>query len=136
MKIIETLEDLEMEIRRAVLILSSLPKEGPRRLSSCWPSLPATCINPEDEDLATVTNFRPLPEEVDDMDIVFEDWFKVLNYKEKQMVYLRCLGWEWKRIQRFFPVARSTLCLNYKKALTKILKHIQKQGVAAAVKAD
>ena len=79
MRIGETLEDLEMEIRRAVLVLSSLPKEGPRGVTSSWPSLPAACINPNDQDLVTVTNFRPSPEEVDDMDEVFENWFKVLN---------------------------------------------------------
>ena len=123
MEPVQTTDDIEFEIFRAYRVLRALPKEGPRGLRSSWPDL----IMEEDKTKYTgfcVTSFKPLPQEIDDMNEVFENWMKVLTYEERLIVLKRAAGLRWKEILYVLPIARSTLFFKYKTSLKKILKHV------------
>ena len=122
MREVKTIQDVETEIRKAVLVLKSLPKEGPKRVSSSWPQFKTDVENMQIPDFKKIT---PYQEEIDDMDEVFENWFKVLDYNTRNLVFYKNSGWRWKTLAYNFGMTRGNLYLRYKKALQKILLHVR-----------
>lgn len=125
MKPVATIEDVEIEIRHALLILKSLPKEGPKHLTAYWPEF----LDENDEKKLQRVYIKPLPEEFDDMDIVFEKWMKILDYKERNLLLKRISGYGWKLLAYEFNKSRNTLHRYYIACLQKILiyaKELQK----------
>jgi hypothetical protein len=114
---VATIEDIEIEIRRAVFVERSLPKIGPKPLKAFWPDMPKEAQT----GLLRLPRFRPLPEEIDDMDLVFEQWFRVLSFEDKQLLCRRIGGQPWKKLCFTFQKSRSQLVLRYKKALESVL---------------
>lgn len=121
MKNIATIEDVEIEIRRAILILKTLPKEGPRKPFACWPEF--LNVIEEDEKYNTIY-IKPLPDEIDDMNTVFEIWMKVLDFDERRLILNRISGWGWKKLSYQLKISRNTLYRYYKKGLKKILEYV------------
>ena len=70
-----------------------------------------------------------MPCEVDDMDEVFENWFKVLDRDDKLLVFYKNLGYSAKLLMRIFKKSRSTVYAQYKKALQTILDYLQEQNM-------
>lgn len=123
METVKTIYDVEAEIRKAVLILKSLPKEGPKKVSSSWPEFkPDLSIDIQIPDSKRIT---PYKEEIDDMNMVFENWFKVLDYNTRNLVFYKNSGWRWKTLAHSFGLSRNSLYSRYKKALSKILLHVR-----------
>lgn len=127
MKPVNNKRDVEIEIRRAILIMKFLPSEGPQKLRSSWPDFPAEDLETDDE----WGYFKPLPEEIDDMYEVFENWFRVLNYQERLLVYHRNAGWSWKKLLPKFRLSRSALFEKYNKCLLKMLDYAIKSANSA-----
>lgn len=120
-----TIEDVEYEIKKAARVLRALPKDGPYKAKSSWPK-----FLPEKEDEAyqkVCVNFTPSPAEIDDMDEVFEKWFKVLDRQERLLVFYKNFGYRDKLLMRIFNKSRSSLFVQYKRALQKILDYVQGQ---------
>ncbi len=121
---IKDLIDVEVEIRRAILVLKALPKDGPKPLRASWPEF----LNDSDEDKkGNVVNIKPLPDEIDDMNIVFEQWMKILNFDERSLVLKRLSGYGWKKLAHQYNASRNTLYRRYKHNLKQILKFAQEQ---------
>ena len=123
MEEVKTIQDVEAEIRKAVSVLKSLPKEGPKKVSSAWPEfkpdLKSEILLPDSK------RITPYKEEIDDMDMVFENWFKVLDYNTRNLVFYKNSGWRWKTLAHSFGMTRNSLYSRYKKALLKILRHVR-----------
>lgn len=122
MKPITTIQDVEAEIVRAILVLRMLPREGPQKVTSFWPNYLKNEENSEERD-KVFDYFKPLPSEIDDMDIVLEEWLKVLDYDERLLVFKRNAGWNWKELVFKYNMSRSALFERYKKCLQKILDY-------------
>ena len=123
METVKTIYDVEAEIRKAVLVLKSLPKEGPKKVSSSWPEFkPDLSIDIQIPDSKRIT---PYKEEIDDMNMVFENWFKELDYNTRNLVFCKNSGWRWKTLAHSFGLSRNSLYSRYKKALSKILLHVR-----------
>lgn len=127
MEKVTTLEDVEYEIKKAVKVLRALPKDGPCKAKSCWPKFPPEYENDAFQKFSA--NFVPMPCEVDDMDEVFENWFKVLDRDDKLLVFYKNLGYSAKLLMRIFKKSRSTVYAQYKKALQNILDYLQEQNM-------
>ncbi len=123
MQAVSNIEDIEFEIKKALKILKSMPKVGPKNVKSHWPEY----LNEEQEDFnekKTAQYYKPLPQEIDDMDEVLEQWLKCIDYDERNLVIMRSSGNSWKLIMRKFNASRSYLYGQYVKSLKKILKYV------------
>lgn len=120
MQPVKTIDDVEIEIKHAILVLKALPRVGPRNLRSWWPDML------EEKSIEKVGSYyiKPLPEEIDDMDLVFENWFKVLDFFDRYIVFNRLNGTCWKTLMRRLNLSRSCLYLRYKNSLKKIFNHV------------
>lgn len=119
MKPVNTIDDVAVELRRALLILKCLPMEGPKKVKSLWPEY-KTCSSKYD----AINPFtRPMLDELRDMDLVLEVWLKCLDLEDRQLVFLRAAGVGWRRLQQKFPMARSSLYNRYLRCLKKILDY-------------
>lgn len=127
MQEVSSIEDVEYEIKKAIKVLRALPKDGPYKAKSSWPKfLPEK----QDEEYQKIcVNFTPLPSEIDDMDVVFEQWFKVLDRQDRLLVFYKNFGYRDKVLMRIFNKARSSLFVQYKKALQSILDYVLEQQV-------
>lgn len=114
---VKTIEDVAVEIRHALLVQKALPRVGPKKLRAYWPAFPSESCENEDS-----FNYSPLPDEIDDMDLVFEKWLKVLPVEDKYLVLLRGQGRNWKDIQKKFKMSRSAVYNRYLRDLNDILK--------------
>lgn len=122
MKNIMTIEDVALEIRRALMVLKALPKVGPQKLHAFWPEY---VVNDDDgENMAEDVYYQPFSDEIDDMDIVFEKWLKVLNVEERKLVLCRCEGYGWKKLQHMFKMSRSAIYNRYLRNLKEILHFV------------
>ena len=126
MKPIKNIQDIEFEIKKALKILQTLPTDGPKHIKAHWP----TYLNKETQ-LVTFhksqTYLNPLPEEIDDMDEVLEDWLKQVDYDERNLILTRNTGHSWKILTVKFNYSRSRLYSKYVKSLRKILKYVLKK---------
>lgn len=132
MKPVKDIQDIEYEIKKALKILKSLPTDGPKPIKSHWPAY----LNKEIQKSAISKNkdyCSPLPEEIDDMDEVLEDWLKQIEYDERNLVFVRNLGYSWKTLTVKFNYSRSSLYSKYVHALYKILKYVLKKQQADIV---
>lgn len=120
MKPINGIEDVEMEIKQALLTLKALPKEGPKRLKAFWPEY----ADENENAPIKITYLKPLPGEIDDMDIVFEQWMKILDSQERFLVLKRISGCGWKELSYRFNVSRNSLYKRYRKDLEKIFDYV------------
>lgn len=123
MQAVSNIEDIEFEIKKALKILKSMPKVGPKNVKSHWPEY----LNEEQGDFnekKTVQYYKPLPQEIDDMDEVLEQWLKCIDYDERNLVIMRSSGNSWKLIMRKFNASRSYLYGQYVKSLKKILQYV------------
>lgn len=123
METVNNIEDVAIEIRRAILVLKSLPKVGPRRLRAYWPEF----ATEEKKHMAKYEYFRPLPDEIDDMDIVLEQWLNLLDLEDKRLVYLRGEGRSWKYLQAMYKMSRSAIYQRYLRCLKKILAYVLRE---------
>ncbi|MBQ8870443.1 MAG: hypothetical protein IJ019_03605 [Alphaproteobacteria bacterium] len=123
MKPVKDIRDVETEIRRALIILKTMPTDGPKKLRSHWPA----CLNEQTDDnlmSKPLKYTKALPEEIDDMDEVLEDWLKCIDYDERNLVIMRNSGWSWKVLIDKYNVSRSHLYNRYVKCLKKILSYV------------
>lgn len=135
MKPVTNIQDIESEIKKALRILRSMPKVGPEKVRSHWPQY----LNEENEILATLKNVsycKVLPEEIDDMDEVLEDWLKQIDYEERNLVILRNSGYGWKLLTSKFNSVRSNLYKRYVRSLNKILKYVLEKQLKQDIKND
>lgn len=125
MKEVTNVEDVEFEIRKALTILKSMPRVGPEKLRSHWPQY----LSEDAEQMFSngVHYYKPLPEEIDDMDFVLENWLKCIDYDERNLVIMRNSGMSWKSIVAKYHYSRSSLHLRYVKSLKKILAYVLKE---------
>ena len=123
MEKIKTIKDVEIEIRRAVIILRAMPHEGPRGLRAFWPAFASEDAE-DDSDSAETYMSRPLASEVEDMELVMEDWLKVLTYDERLLVFRRNTGKSWKDLSIYYSLSRSWLSLQYRRCLKKIFDYV------------
>ena len=129
MKPVSTIQDVEIEIKKALKLLRQMPKVGPKSVHSSWPMYLNEEVISVVENGATVYT-KPLPEEIDDMDEVLEDWLKSVDYNERNLVVMRNMGYAWKEVVAKFGYARSCLYKKYVKSLKKILKYVlEKQRI-------
>ncbi len=135
MEKIQKIEDIEMEIMSAIFVLKMLPREGPRKMKSSWPFFVMLEIE-KDEKAQTQRSFRVSKAAIDDMDIVFEDWFKVLDYDEKKLVFYKNSGVRWKTVVRNIGHSRSWLNVKYRRSIKKIYDYVlEKQAKSESAKA-
>lgn len=123
MEKVKTVEDIEIEIRRAIQILKALPKEGPRQYRVSWPVYIMDEANAA-TDSVTARFYRPMLSELEDMDLVFENWLKVLPFDERVLVFKRNSGQSWKHLSRYYKNSRSWLSVKYRRCLKKIFDHV------------
>jgi hypothetical protein len=116
---VTTIEDIEIELRHAVWVLRCLPSDGPKKVRAYWPDFRSETPTAH----GIEAYLRPLPEEIDDMDLVLEKWLKILPPDDRRLVFYRASGWGWKRLTFVLGRVRSTLSLHYKNALEKILAY-------------
>ena len=123
MKPVKDIKDVEFEIKKALKILKSMPKVGPEQLKSHWPQY----LNEENEkdiSVKCVSYCKALPEEIDDMDEVLEDWLKHIEYGERNLVIMRNSGYGWKTLSAKLNSVRSNLYKKYVCSLNKILNYV------------
>jgi hypothetical protein len=122
MQRVNNTEDIEFEIRKALTILKSMPRVGPEQVRSHWPKY----INDDVEQIfsSRLRYYKPLPEEIDDMDEVLEEWLKCIEYDERNLVIMRNSGLSWKQIVVKCNYSRSHLYAKYIKSLQKILAYV------------
>ena len=72
----------------------------------------------------SVSYCKALPEEIDDMDEVLEDWLKHIEYGERNLVIMRNSGYGWKTLSAKLNSVRSNLYKKYVCSLNKILNYI------------
>lgn len=121
MKEVNSIDDVEVEIRRALLVLKSLPSGvGPAKLRAYWPDY----VSSDNSDLEESVYFKPYPDEIDDMDIVFDKWLKVLSLEERRLVLFRCEGHGWKAVQNKFKMSRSAAYNRFVRDLKEILAFV------------
>ncbi len=123
MEKIKTIKDVEIEIRRAVIILKALPREGPAKVHSSWPlMLPDDKVS--EKDIVEMRYYRPMASEIDDMYLVLEEWLKVLNYDERMLVMRRSTGRSWKELEGLYTRTRSCLSLKYRRCIKKVYEYV------------
>lgn len=123
MQPVTEIKDIEYEIKKALKILKAMPRVGPRDVKSHWPQY----LNEEsqnDTKSNTKTYTKPLPQEIDDMDEVLEDWLKQLEFDDRNLVIMRNSGYGWKTISLKLNRSRSRLYDIYVKNLKKILQYV------------
>lgn len=123
MKEVNSIEDVEVEIRRAVIVLKAMPQVGPAKLHAHWPEY----VSSDHQDTAPNIYLKPYPDEIDDMDIVFEKWLKILSLEERRLVLYRCEGHGWKAVQNKFKMSRSAVYNRYVRDLKEILAFAQEE---------
>ncbi len=135
MKPIKDIRDVEIEIRKALKILKGMPKVGPKKVKSHWPQY----LNENQEVFMSESDkqyCKALPEEIDDMDEVLDNWLKCLDYDERNLVIYRNTGYSWKILMAKFNLSRGTLYIRYVKSLQKILKYVLEKQRSDGVKDD
>ena len=121
MKEVSDIKDVEYEIKKALLILRQMPRIGPSNVKSCWPQY----LNESTNLKQTAQAYTyPLPEEIDDMDEVLEDWLKQIDFDNRNLVIMRNNGYGWKSISAKLNLSRSRLYDKYTKSLKIILKYV------------
>ncbi len=123
MKPVRNIQDVEFEIKKALRILRTFPTDGPKKISSHWPAY----VNEETKSIMlnkSKSYTSPLPEEIDDMDEVLEDWLKQVDYDERNLILVRNSGHSWKTLTAKFSYSRSRLYSKYTHSLHKILKYV------------
>lgn len=135
MQPVTNIQDIESEIRKALKILRSMPKVGPEKVRSHWPQYLneeyEMCVNSKMD-----TYCKVLPEEIDDMDEVLEDWLKQIDYDERNLVIMRNSGYGWKVLTAKLNSVRSNLYKRYVRSLNKILKYVLDKQRKNEVKHD
>lgn len=82
----------------------------------------------DDHSEAVISRFyRPLASELDDMEEVLENWFKVLSYDERVLVFKRTSGQTWKVLSRSYKMTRSWLTVKYRRCLKKIFDYVMER---------
>lgn len=133
MEKIKTVKDVEVEIQRALIILKALPKEGPRPMHSGWPQI-WMAENAKKGDSREAYFYRPLPSEIDDMDLVLEDWLRVLNFDDRMLVLKRTSGSSWKSLAYSYNKSRSWLSYRYNASLKAIYNYVLRRQAEEACK--
>ena len=103
--------------------MRSMPRVGPEKVCSHWPKY----LNEENEIITTlkgVSYCKALPEEIDDMDEVLENWLKQIDYDERSLVIMRNSGYGWKTLSVKLNSVRSNLYKKYVRSLNKILEYV------------
>lgn len=126
MKPVKNISDVEAEVKKSLVILKSMPSDGPRKVTSHWPAYLHENFE-KSADGRVIRYTKALPEEIDDMDEVLGDWLKCLSYDERNLVISRCSGYSWKILSNKFDLSRSALYAKYKFYLKKILRHVLKR---------
>ncbi len=122
MKQIQTIQDVEEQLKNACLIYLHLPMEGAKDIHSCLSNAFKTeCCEAE-----PTLCIRPTPQEIDDADTVQFKWMPLLDLTERQLVWKRYSGMGWKRIAHEYGISERTARRHNAKAIEKLFEKVTK----------